>query len=268
MKNINLKKVFLTFFVFLIVIFIAAAINKDVKKFLLNKFNNVYEEITAEKIERTIGQRESGFLIKKINKDSVEGLFLFSGPVVSEEDEGGFPVILKIGDRTGGFCEGGILKLKKIDYDKQLVIFKKAKGRNFGFNECPICLSGKTLIDTPSGQIAVKNLKIGMAVWTVDKLGNKVLGNIEKTSKTPVSNSHKMVNLVLKDGRELFVSYNHPTVNKGVVGSLSNGDKYDGSYVISKKLVPYDELATYDILPSGDTGFYLANGILLGSTLK
>jgi len=32
--------------------------------------------------------------------------------------------------------------------------------------------------------------------------------------------------------------------------------------------VRYQETATFDILPSSSTGFYWANGILLGSTLK
>jgi hypothetical protein len=33
------------------------------------------------------------------------------------------------------------------------------------------------------------------------------------------------------------------------------------------ELLPYDEKRTYDILPSGSTGLYKANGIWLGSTL-
>jgi len=51
------------------------------------------------------------------------------------------------------------------------------------------------------------------------------------------------------------------------------GDLYDGASVASAQLVPYGGDATYDILPSGDTGFYWANGlpakagVLLGSTL-
>jgi hypothetical protein len=32
--------------------------------------------------------------------------------------------------------------------------------------------------------------------------------------------------------------------------------------------VPYEGSATYDLLPSGDTGLYWADGILLGSTLN
>jgi hypothetical protein len=33
------------------------------------------------------------------------------------------------------------------------------------------------------------------------------------------------------------------------------------------ELFPYDHPATYDLLPSGATGFYWADGILIGSTL-
>jgi hypothetical protein len=32
--------------------------------------------------------------------------------------------------------------------------------------------------------------------------------------------------------------------------------------------LPYRGGATYDLLSSGDTGFYWANGILMGSSLK
>jgi hypothetical protein len=31
--------------------------------------------------------------------------------------------------------------------------------------------------------------------------------------------------------------------------------------------LPYAGTTTYDLRPSGDTGFYWANGILIGSTL-
>lgn len=34
------------------------------------------------------------------------------------------------------------------------------------------------------------------------------------------------------------------------------------------ELVSYSNGYTYDVLPSGDTGLYWANGILIGSTLR
>lgn len=133
---------------------------------------------------------------------------------------------------------------------------------------CPICLAGSTLIDTPSGLVLVKNLQVGMPIWTVDKAGHRVSGTVAKTSKVSVPPTHQMVHLVLDDGRELFVSPGHPTIDGRNVGDLVQGDLYDGASVASVKRVSYGERATYDVLPSGETGFYWANGILLGSTLS
>jgi len=107
-----------------------------------------------------------------------------------------------------------------------------------------------------------------MSVWTTDKAGQRVPGVIIKTSKVPVLPTHQMVHLVLNDGRELFVSPGHPTIYGYTVGDLASGDSYNGASVISAERVSYNEGSTYDILPSGDTGFYWANGILIGSTLR
>ena len=77
-----------------------------------------------------------------------------------------------------------------------------------------------------------------------------------------------MVHLVLDNGRELFASLGHPTTDGRVFGDVKSGDVIDNSYVKSVELVLYGDGYTYDILPSGDTGFYWANEILVGSTLK
>jgi hypothetical protein len=132
---------------------------------------------------------------------------------------------------------------------------------------CPICLAENTLINTLFGQIPVQNIKIGMPIWTLNKAGDRVFGFVIKISKVPAPPSHQMVQLVLDDGRELFVSPGHPTIDGRRVGDLSPGDIYDGAFVKSAKLVFYNQSVTYDVLPSGETGFYWANGILLGSTL-
>lgn len=133
---------------------------------------------------------------------------------------------------------------------------------------CPICLSENTLIETPSGAIPIQQLEKGMSVWTINKSGERVLGEIVATSRVPVSSNHRMVKLNFYDGRELLVSPGHPIIDGRTVADLSPGDYYDGSYVVNAKIVPYGREATYDILPSGDTGFYRANGVLLGSTLR
>jgi hypothetical protein len=132
---------------------------------------------------------------------------------------------------------------------------------------CPICLAVGTLIDTPSGTIPVQQLQKGMSVWTTDKSGERVAGVIALTSKTPVPPTHRVVNLILDDGRTALVSPGHPTVDGRIVGDLVAGDRYDGARVRTAKRTSYNAGATYDILPSGETGFYWANGILLDSTL-
>jgi len=42
----------------------------------------------------------------------------------------------------------------------------------------------------------------------------------------------------------------------------------DGAHVTLVERVTYHGGSTYDLLPSGGTDFYWANGILMGSTLK
>ena len=135
-------------------------------------------------------------------------------------------------------------------------------------NPCPICLAKNTLIDTPLGAIPVEDLEKGAPIWTVNTLGKRVQGVVIETSKTSVPLTHTMVRLVLADGRTLLASPGHPTARGRTVGDIRAGDVYDDIRVISSDRVLYDDEYTYDILSSGETGFYFANGILLGSTLR
>lgn len=138
-----------------------------------------------------------------------------------------------------------------------------------GYNRvCPICLAKNTLIDTPYGTVPVEEVEVGTDVWTVNKSGERVIGTINEIGKTHVAPDHMMVRLVLDDDRTVFVSPKHPAVNRRNVGDLSVGDLYDGGWVVSTQQVQYEDEYTYDILPSGETGFYFANGILLDSTLR
>lgn len=130
------------------------------------------------------------------------------------------------------------------------------------------CLSGDSLISAPSGFLKIKYLRVGDSVWTIDRFGHRVQAIIVKNTKRIVSKTHTMAHVVLKDGRELFVSPGHPTIDYKMIGSLVKGDKFDGSYVSSIKVIPYKGKYTYDILPYGTTGGYWANGILIGSTLS
>lgn len=135
-------------------------------------------------------------------------------------------------------------------------------------SRCPICLAGSTRIDTPTGAVPVKELKVGMLVWTLDSKGRKLAAPILRTSAVPVPSGHRMVHLLMNDGRELWASPGHPAVDGRTVIQLSQNASYDGSVVSSSEVVPYGETSTYDLLPAGSTGFYWANGIPLASTLR
>jgi len=139
--------------------------------------------------------------------------------------------------------------------------------RDPSFPTCPICLAAHTQIDTPAGPVAVEDLRAGDPVWTVDATGARVVATILKTVRVPVPTNHQMVHVILDDGRELWASPGHPTTDKRALGDLQPGDLLDGARVTRIERVPYDAPTTYDLLPSGGTGFYWANGILIGSTL-
>ena len=132
---------------------------------------------------------------------------------------------------------------------------------------CPICLAAHTLIDTPGGPVPVEDLHPGDPVWTANAAGVRIAASILKTVRIPVPPSHRMVHIVLSDGRELWASPGHPLIDGRDLGDLQPGDWIDGAPVTRLELVPYGQPATYDLLPSGETGFYWANGILIGSTL-
>ncbi len=165
--------------------------------------------------------------------------------------------------REDGTCPPGY-----VDYGMPLQCVTPKYMEYCQTNDCPECLAGNTLIDTPSGLVPVKDLQVGMPIWTTDKSGQHVSGVVQKTSRVPVPPTHQMVHLILNDGRELFVSPGHPIIDGRSVGDLTQSDLYDGASVLSAQRVPYGESATYDILPSGGTGFYWANGIFIGSTLR
>lgn len=158
----------------------------------------------------------------------------------------------------GWLYEGTISKTGKI------TILKK----EVSFNTYPICLTKGTLIDTPSGPVAVEELYPGMPVWTLDESGQRVAEPVVRTVVTPVPPSWMVVRLVLDDGRAVTASPGHPMADGQVLGDLRAGDALDGSKVVSCERLAYEEGATFDLLPEGASGLYWANGILLGSTLK
>lgn len=132
---------------------------------------------------------------------------------------------------------------------------------------CPICLARGTGIDTPGGPVAVEEMRVGDPVWTVDADGQRVVGIVLEVGQAAVPETHAVVRLVLADGREVWASPGHPLADGRRLGDLRPGDDVDGARVLSADLVGYGEPFTFDLLPSGPTGHYWANGVLLGSTL-
>lgn len=165
--------------------------------------------------------------------------------------------------QTGAEGQQGTLITGTIDGAGSIDIQKQESS----FPSCPICLAAGTLIDTPRGAVVVEALRVGDPVWTLSEAGERVSATILRTSRVPVPASHQVVHVILSDGRELWASPNHPTADGRVLAALEVNDILDGARVISVEHLPYSGTATYDILPSGETGFYWANGILIGSTL-
>jgi hypothetical protein len=213
----------------------------------------------------SIGQKVGAFTIAAINQYNVTGYYNSPYPIMRPGL--GYFTIMHIGDTLNPTCDGSApLVITAININSITISTGKPSGGSIG--GCPICLSGNTLIDTPNGPVNVKELKKGMAVWTKDSLGHRQSAIILKTSKIPVPTTHKMVHVVLEDGRELYASQGHPTADGRFLGELSVGDILDNSQVRSIELVSYNANYTYDILPSGTAGYYWADGILVGSTLK
>jgi len=164
---------------------------------------------------------------------------------------------LRVGEGQGERIDGTITRWGEITVLK----------REPSFNTCPICLAKGTLIDTPIGPVPVEQLRKGMAVWTVDDWGERVRASVVKTAVTPVPASFQVVRLKLNDGRTVTASLGHPTAEGRALGDYQAGETLNGALVVAAELVAYDNGTTYDLLPSGTTGLYWANGVLLKSTL-
>lgn len=165
--------------------------------------------------------------------------------------------------QTGADGQQGSIITGTIDANGSIEIQKQEPS----FPTCPICLAAGTLIDTPRGRVAVENLRIGDPVWTMNAAGERVPAELLKLGSARVPSNHQVIHILLNDGRELWASPGHPTADGQALGGLKVEDLLDGAHVILIERVPYAATLTYDLLPSGDTGFYWANGILIGSTL-
>lgn len=165
--------------------------------------------------------------------------------------------------QTGSEGQQGFFITGTIDANGSIEIQEQTPS----FPACPICLAVGTLIDTPQGQIPVEGLQVGDLVWTVSASGERIYAAILKTGRVIVPASHRMVHVILSDGRELWASPGHPTADGRNLGDLKVGDILDGAHVTLIERIPYKGIATYDLLPAGSTSFYWANEILIGSTL-
>lgn len=137
-----------------------------------------------------------------------------------------------------------------------------------GEPNCPICLARGTRIATPDGEIAIEDIRVGTPVWSIDSSGRRFVATVVGVGRTPVAASHRVVRLMLGDGRVVRASPGHPLADGRSLGDVRAGDKVDGATVVSATLESYDGGSTFDLLPSGPTGIYWADKIALGSTLS
>lgn len=151
-----------------------------------------------------------------------------------------------------------------VDVHGRIVVRKQ----ELGIATCPICLPGDAAIATPDGDIAVRNVRKGMVVWSSDHRGQRIAVTVVKTRAVPVAKGHLLTRVGLSDGREVIASPAHPTADGRTLGELIAGDELDGARVVVVKAFASREPATYDLLPASPTGAYWANGVLIGSTLQ
>jgi len=129
------------------------------------------------------------------------------------------------------------------------------------------CLSATDRIATPSGSVLVTQVTPGMSVWSTNSTGQRIAVKVVEVHHTAVPASHLMVDLQLADGRTVLASLGHPLPSGAPVSSLTVGQAFEGTRVVSDARVVYGKPYTYDLLPAGPTHTYYADGVLLGSTL-
>ena len=160
---------------------------------------------------------------------------------------------------NGTQIEGSVDTFGKVDISRRT---------DAGPLNCPICLARDTSISTPSGDVAVDQLRLGDTVWTLDAHGARIAAPLDAIGNTPVPSTHEVVRIVLGDGRTVLASPGHPTADGRQVGDLHAGDALDGARVVSAEREPYTGGFTFDVRPMGASRAYWANGVLLISTLR
>jgi hypothetical protein len=137
-----------------------------------------------------------------------------------------------------------------------------------GIGACPICLAGNSPISTPTGPLAVSTIRTGMLVWSTATDGRLEDAVVLETISRLDAPGSRLIHLVLADGRELTASPSHRIGDGRALGSLRIGDQVDGNRIANIEVVPDLLGFTYDLLPSGETGEYFVDGILVQSTLS
>ncbi len=136
-----------------------------------------------------------------------------------------------------------------------------------GLGACPICLIGNSPIATPTGAVAVSRITVGMHVWSAAPDGRRVDAVVVATRSRLDAPGSELVHIALADGREITASPAHRLGDGRPLGTLKRGDQIDGVPITSVKAVEDSLGRTYDLLPSGETGTYWVDGILVQSTL-
>jgi hypothetical protein len=129
-----------------------------------------------------------------------------------------------------------------------------------------ICLAARDRISTPTGPVPVSEMRAGVIVWTLDAMGRRIPAPALLVTRIQAPPGHRVLRLVLSDGRIMEASAGHPTADGRLIGDLRPGDILDGSRVTRVESIRYVG-DTWDLLPAGPTGAYWANDVLLGSTL-
>ncbi|TMF31509.1 MAG: hypothetical protein E6I30_11835 [Chloroflexi bacterium] len=137
-----------------------------------------------------------------------------------------------------------------------------------GLGGCPICLAADSVISTPTGPVFASKIAIGMQVWSASPDGRPTVAVVLKMTSRLDAPGSEMIHIVLADGRQLTASAPHEIADGRSLGSLTVGDQIDGVTITALEVVGDSSGHTYDLLPSGETGEYWANGILMRSTLK
>lgn len=138
-----------------------------------------------------------------------------------------------------------------------------ASRRQYG---CPICLPEATRIATPLGDRPVTELRVGDPIYTLDADGRRIEARVLHAGSTPITGEHTMVRITLADGRVVAASAGHPDLQGRELGELSRDAVLSGSTIVALDSIPYDGARTHDVLPSGPTGAYWADGVVLRSS--